>query len=224
VEDNTLYITSTGYDSVLEYDLQAQAFTRGYNIWFESLTRRFNMLGYRQDVSRFGPLPRIRAFDPNSDDGPSSWSNTCHLNNVFYEDGRLFASGTRCAHLLAINDSKLSSHARIVYGTHNARPFGEGVLLNDTRANRVSYLARNEVSVPVKMYDEEKLLNTGLPQDHARQGFARGLCILGEGLIVGGSSPSTVSVHDLDTSSTLKTINVTMDVRNTIHGLEVWPF
>jgi hypothetical protein len=50
------------------------------------------------------------------------------------------------------------------------------------------------------------------------------MCVLGEGLIAGGSSPATVSVYDLNNSKTLKTINLTMDVRNTIHGLEVWPF
>jgi hypothetical protein len=48
------------------------------------------------------------------------------------------------------------------------------------------------------------------------------LAILGEGLIAGGSSPATVSVYD--TSEVVRTINLTMDVRNTIHSLEVWPF
>jgi hypothetical protein len=50
------------------------------------------------------------------------------------------------------------------------------------------------------------------------------MCVLGDGLIAGGSSPATVSVYDLDNAKTLKAINLTMDVRNTIHGLEVWPF
>ena len=66
--------------------------------------------------------------------------------------------------------------------------------------------------------------NAYLPQDHARQAFGRGLCVLGEGLIAGGSSPATVSVYDLSVPRALKTINLTMDVRSTIHGLEVWPF
>jgi hypothetical protein len=48
------------------------------------------------------------------------------------------------------------------------------------------------------------------------------LAILGEGLIAGGSSRATVSVYD--TSEVVRTINLTMDVRNTIHSLEVWPF
>ena len=82
----------------------------------------------------------------------------------------------------------------------------------------------NTVAFPIKRYDEQELLNSHLPQDNARQAFGRGLAILGEDLIVGGSSPFTISVYDLNTSEVVRTINLTMDVRNTIHGLEVWPF
>jgi hypothetical protein len=225
ITDSTLYITSTSRDSVLEYDLRARLFVKGYHVWFRGPTRHLNMLGFREKANFLGPMPRLQIFDPNSGEGPPA-SNTCHLNSVFYESGLLFVSGTRCVHLLAINGSKLSSHFRIIYGTHNARPFREGVLMNDTRNDRVSYLdRRGEVlSLPIKRYDERELLNAHLPQDHARQAFGRGLCVLGEGLVAGGSSPATVSVYDLSTSRVLKSINLTMDVRNTIHGLEVWPF
>ena len=100
------------------------------------------------------------------------------------------------------------------------------MLFNDTSSNRVSYLGHDgeSVSFPIKHYDDGQLLNSHLPQDHARQAFGRGLCFLGEGLIAGGTSPATVSVYDLNNSKTLKTIKLTKDVRNTIHGLEVWPF
>jgi hypothetical protein len=227
ITGDTLYITATGRDSVLEYDLRTRSFVKGYYMRFWGPKRYLNVLAYLDKVKvKAGPLPRLGIFDPNSDKGPPPASNTCHLNNVFYENGLLFVSGTRCTHLLAINDTKLNSYALLPYGTHNARPFGGGVLFNDTRQDRVTYRAADArtTSVPIKHYDERELLNTGLPQDHARQGFGRGLCILGEGLIAGGSSPSTVSVYDLDASRTLKTVNLTMDVRNTIHGLEVWPF
>lgn len=98
--------------------------------------------------------------------------------------------------------------------------------MNDTRSDSVSYLGgRGEVvSFRIKRYEEREVLHAHLPQDHARQAFGRGLCLLGGGLIAGGSSPATVSVYDLNTSEVVKTINLTMDVRNTVHGLEVWPF
>jgi hypothetical protein len=236
---DTLYVTSTGRDSVLEYDLRKGSFVKGYHIWFQGPKRQLKAMGFRlrgpgrdaiglrKAVGSIAPLPRLQAFDPNSEGGPPASSNTCHLNSVSYEGGLLTVSGTRCAHLLAISDSKLASYARIPYGTHNARPFGEGVLLNDTSSNRVSYLGRDggeSLSFPIKRYDEAKLLNSHLPEDHARQAFGRGLCVLGEGLIAGGSSPATVSVYDLNASRVLESINLTMDVRSTIHGLEVWPF
>jgi hypothetical protein len=218
IAGDTLYMTSTGFDSVLEYDLRTRSFVTGYSLKFGTLGRGRKKMG-------FAPLPRLRSFDPYGAEGPEE-SNTCHLNNVFRDDGTVFVSGTRCAHLLAINGTKLSSHARIPYGTHNARPFGEGVLMNHTDHDRISYFegGREKISLPIQRYDERELLNTHLPQKNARQAFGRGLCILGEGLIASGSSPATISIYDLNASSVLKTINLTMDVRKTIHGLEVWPF
>jgi hypothetical protein len=223
---DTLFVTSTGRDSVLEYDLRTRRFVRGYHVWFRGLKRYYNAMGYRGKLSA-APMPRMRVFDPGSDRDLPEWSNTCHLNSVWHKDGLLFVSGTRCAHLLRISGSRLSSHARINYGTHNARPFNDGVLLNDTREDRIRYLPREggkEMSLPVEHYDPRELLNAGLPEDHARQGFGRGLCDLGGGLIAGGSSPATVTVYDLNNRSVVKRVNLTMDVRNAVHGLEVWPF
>jgi hypothetical protein len=134
----TLYVTSTGRDSVLKYDLRTRSFVKGYHVWFRGPKRQLNMMGFRvrgpgrrrgmmglrEAVGTLAPMPRLQTFDPNSDEGPPASSNTCHLNSVSYEGGLLTVAGTRCAHLLTINDSKVASYARIPYGTHNARPFG----------------------------------------------------------------------------------------------------
>ena len=37
-------------------------------------------------------------------------------------------------------------------------------------------------------------------------------------------SPSTITLHNLSTMQTTTSINLSMDVRNAIHGLEVWPY
>ncbi|MGI9263906.1 MAG: hypothetical protein ACR2QU_03185, partial [Gammaproteobacteria bacterium] len=58
----------------------------------------------------------------------------------------------------------------------------------------------------------------------ARQGFGRGLCLVDDEVIAAGSSPSTVTLHDLSSMKTTLSINLTLDVRNAIHGLEVWPY
>jgi hypothetical protein len=60
--------------------------------------------------------------------------------------------------------------------------------------------------------------------EEARQGFARGLCVLSASVVAGGSSPSTVTVYDLRANELVLSINLSMDVRNAIHGLEIWPY
>jgi hypothetical protein len=45
-----------------------------------------------------------------------------------------------------------------------------------------------------------------------------------EKMIAVGSSPSTITLYDVETSRRLTAVNLTMDIRNAIHGLEVWPF
>jgi hypothetical protein len=219
IADGRLYLTSTGFDSVLEYDLASRSFVRG-------LCVRFAASGKLRRSLRLRPLPRLRTFDPNSDQGPAP-EDTCHVNSVFVQGGTVFVAGTRMEHLLAIDGSKLSSYARIPHTTHNARPYAEGVLLNSTHEDSVCYLDRRGKvlkAFPVKRYGEGELINSHLPRDNARQAFGRGLCVLGDGLLAGGSSPATISVYQFDASEPLKTINLTMDVRNSVHGLETWPF
>ena len=58
----------------------------------------------------------------------------------------------------------------------------------------------------------------------ARPGFARGLCVLSNSVVAGGSSPSTVTLYDLQKNKQIATANISNDVRNGIHGLEMWPF
>jgi hypothetical protein len=58
----------------------------------------------------------------------------------------------------------------------------------------------------------------------ARQGFGRGLCVINDRFIAAGSSPSTVTLYDLPSGTEAARVNFSMDIRNAIHGLEVWPF
>jgi hypothetical protein len=48
--------------------------------------------------------------------------------------------------------------------------------------------------------------------------------VLSESVVAGGSSPSTISVYDLAANVPVLSVALTMDVRNAIHGLEVWPY
>ncbi len=112
-------------------------------------------------------------------------------------------------------------------GMHNARPFRDGVLFNDTAADVVRYVGRDGTQrvFPVPMYDDAELEHTELADGKlARQGFGRGLCAINDRIIAAGSSPSTVTLCDLDSGMQIARVNFSMDVRNAIHGLEVWPW
>ena len=219
IHEDRLFATSTGFDSVLEYDLRRETFVRGYCLRFGELWRMRRRL-------RLRPRPRFQMFDPRGDNGPAP-ADTCHVNNVFVEGGAVFVSGTGLGNVWRIEGSRLSRYAAVPYGTHNARPFHDGVLLNHTATDRIAHVdVRGRVlrSFPLPTYAEQQLENATLPRDLARQAFGRGLAVAGENLIIGGSSPATITAYRFDPQITLTSVNLTMDVRNSVHGLEVWPF
>lgn len=221
IYEDTLYITSTGFDSVLEFNILSQKFVRGYYLRYRGIIIPRILKKVNVNI-----MPGLKIFNPNSNDGPEAGDNL-HINNVYCENSVIYVSGTRLRGILYIRDLKARSLARIPYGTHNARPFKKGILLNNTRAESIQYIDRSgkiKASFLIKRYNEKELLNSKLPKDHARQAFARGLCVYKNDYIIGGSSPSTISLYHFDDQIPLKAINLTLDIRNAVHGLEVWPF
>ncbi len=216
---DVLWLTSTGFDSVLGFDLRAGRFSIGYHVtrtYPSGLARRFELF----------PGYSVQTFDPQGSDGPLP-KDSIHVNNVWVHEGSLLLPGTGLRHILEILDGDIRHFARVPGGTHNAQPFREGVLANHTARNRIAYMSRKgrlENSFPIKRYEEADLISASLPSDHARQAFGRGLCTWNERFVIGGSSPATISAFDFDTGECVTCINITMDVRNAIHGLEVWPF
>ncbi len=205
--ERTLFLTSTGFDSILGFDLDKKAFTWGL---------RIAALG-----DGFAGTP----FDPEFNDGPPP-SNALHLNNVHCEKGGMHIGGLRTGGLLLYNGRELRRWVSLPAGSHNARPFRDGVLFNDTEADVVRFATRaGERTFPVPRFPEEKLTHVS-PEDArlARQAFARGLCVVDDDRFAAGSSPSTVTLHDLRPGTTARMATLTHDVRNAIHGLEVWPF
>ncbi len=213
--NNHLYVTSTGHDNILAFDLERQQF-----FWAMHL-------GMEAD----GPVGR--AFDPNGLKGPGGASgpkatNHLHINNVFADPTGLYVSGLRTDGLIRIADeNKVDQVVSLPRGTHNARPFRNGVLFNDTAANYVRFVGRDghERQFPIPQYESGELTHTELGDEQvARQGFGRGLCVVNDHLLAGGSSPSTVSLYDMQSGDRIAGVNFSRDIRNAIHGLEVWPF
>src|SRR5207248_677390 len=145
-------------------------------------------------------------FDPDSDDGPSP-GDTIHLNSVWARDGRLVVAARKIGHLMEITDHGVRSIARIPFGTHNAQPFRDGAIMNETNGDRAVIVDRHGrvlESFPVPRYAEKALSMSHLPEDHARQAFARGLAIAGEDVLIVGSSPATVTAWRLGSNRPIR--------------------
>jgi len=213
--NNHLYLTSTGHDSILAFDLEKQAF-----FWAIHLA-----------MGEDGPVGT--AYDPQGINGPGGANgpraqNLLHLNSVYADKRGIFTSGLKTEGILHIgNGNVVNKIVDMPQGMHNARPFRDGVLFNDTGSNVVRYVGRDgtQQAISVPVYDEADLEHTELADGKlARQGFGRGLCVINNQIIAAGSSPSTVTLYDLDGGTEITRVNFSMDVRNAIHGLEVWPW
>ncbi len=210
VWERTLYLTSTGYDSILGFDLDEHRFHWAMHI--ETANYRFKAAG----------------FDPMSDKGPLLL-NKMHINNVFCSRDGMYISGSKTGGMLHFNGKDINMAVEMPPDTHNAQPFRDGVLFNDSGDDVLRYTGRGEGeedrAMKVPKYDPGKLQRRDAADEQvARPGFARGLCVLSDRVVAGGSSPSTITVYDLQTNEMLLSVNLSMDVRNAIHGLEKWPY
>ena len=147
---------------------------------------------------------------------------------VFVDGSGVFLSGLRTKAMLHMNSKfELNEVCNIPVGAHNAQPWRDGVLVNDTQSDAVRYSGRDGTNKAIRIitYPEDEIQFAGIDDSKiARQGFGRGLCAINDRIIVGGSSPSTVTVYDVDNATVLARATLTMDIRNAIHGLEVWPY
>ncbi|MEM1174428.1 MAG: hypothetical protein AAGI27_06420 [Pseudomonadota bacterium] len=207
VHGGHLFVCSTGYDSILGLNLETKNFDWGLSLLSEG--------------AAFG----LRRFDPQSDDGPLLL-NKLHLNTVYCDDGGMYVSGVRTKALLRFDGERVSVVSTLPAGVHNARPFRDGVLFNDTQADTLRFESpKTRKAYRVPRYAEHKLTHTDLDDSEiARQGFGRGLCVIDDNWLAAGSSPSTVTLYDLREVKPQTVVNLTMDVRNAIHGLAVWPY
>ncbi len=207
--EETIFLTSTGFDSLLAFDLDQKIYVWGFH-----LVRQYDQWAGH-------------TFDPLSDMGPRP-VNDYHINMVHVDNTGIYLSGLRTNALLNLNSKmEVSEVCSLPAGAHNARPFRDGLLFNDTESDCVRYVGRDgrNQAFNVVTYDEADIEFAGIDDSNiARQGFGRGLCTVGDRFVAGGSSPSTISLYDLEADQKVGSVNLTMDIRNAIHGLEVWPY
>lgn len=207
VHGDLLFVTSTGFDSILSFDLRTRTFVRGLQ------------LRYDQGIAS------AVGYDPNAAHGPSL-SQALHINSVTATATAIYVSGLRMQQLLRINGHEIVAVANLPIGTHNAQPFAGGIIYNDTAADRVCFRSGDRVlTMSVPSYEPDHIINSErVDPTIARAGFARGLCQVAPGVVAAGSSPSTLSIYDLANGKRIQSRNLSMDVRNAIHGLAVWPY
>ncbi len=207
--EQTIFLTSTGFDSLLAFDLDKRKY-----IWGFHLQRQYDRWAGH-------------TFDPRSETGPRP-VNEYHINMVHVDSTGIYLSGLRTKALLHLNsEMEVSEVCSLPAGAHNARPFRDGLLFNDTESDCVRYVGRGGRNQAFKIvtYDEAEIEFAGIDDSEiARQGFGRGLCTVGDRFVAAGSSPSTISLYDLEADRKVASVNLTMDIRNAIHGLEVWPY
>jgi len=207
--EQTIFLTSTGFDSLLAFDLDKMKYVWGFH-----LQRQYDKWAGH-------------TFDPRSKMGPRPVNNY-HINMVHVDGTGIYFSGLHTNALLYLNNKmEVSEICSLPAGAHNARPYREGVLFNDTQSSCVRYVGRagKELAFKIVTYDDLEIELADVDgSDVAQQGFGRGLCPVGDRFVAGGSSPSTISLYDLDTGQTVGSVNLTMDIRNAIHGLELWPY
>jgi len=207
--ERRVFLTSTGFDSILSFDLDKEAFDWGFHL-----------------QKPYGSWSG-HTFDPQSDKGPRP-VNDFHVNMVFVDNTGIYLSGLRTGAMLHLNDRmEVSEVCNLPRGVHNARPWGGGVLFNDTEADCVRYVRRDgiEKAFRIHSFDESEIEFAGVDDSKiARQAFGRGLVPVGDRFVAAGSSPSTIMLYDLATNQRVGFVNLSMDIRNAIHGLELWPF
>ena len=209
VFEQTVFLTSTGFDSLLAFDLYNKKFVWGFHLQWQN--------------DDWGG----HTFSPRSEMGPRPVNNF-HINMVHVDSTGIYLSGLRTRALLHINNNmEVSKVCSLPTGAHNARPYREGILFNDTEGDCIRYADRDGkgTAFGIVTYDEADIEFAGFDESNiARQGFGRGLCPVGDRLVAGGSSPSTISLYDFQSNQKVGSANLTMDIRNAIHGLEPWPY
>ncbi len=212
-----IYLSATSYDSILRFNVKENQFDRGW--WIRPIEQVV-------DGQTVRALKAV-VYDPNEPGGAKE-GDTLHINNVCVAGMVPLFSGLAMNLMVAIQADEAKPFALVPPTTHNCQPLGKGILMNSTGQDAVVMATRDaklvkQFSYPT--YEVGELTSTDIPGDYARQGFGRGLCVDPVNrLIIAGSSPGTVSVFDVQSEAMVTSVQVSNDLRNAPHGLEIWPY
>lgn len=207
--ERKIFLTSTAYDSLLVFNLDTNEFDFGFH-----LQRPYGEWSGH-------------TFDPRGSNGPRR-VNDFQLNMVHLDSHGIFFCGMNMNALLYMTDKlKITEVCSLPKGTNNARPWNDGVIFIDSDNDCVRFVGRDgrQQVFRIPTVDASLLESDGVNDASiARQAFGRGLCPVGDRFLAAGSSPSTITLYDLEADMPVGSVNLSMNIRNMIHGLEVWPY
>ncbi|MBT3624816.1 MAG: hypothetical protein HN526_12025, partial [Gammaproteobacteria bacterium] len=104
LKDRKIFLTSTGFDSLLVFDLNEEVFNWGFH-----LLKHDQWSGF--------------AFNPRTPTGPRA-SNDHHINMIHVDNTGIYLSGLKMDALLHLNrNNEVQEVCNLPQGTHNARPY-----------------------------------------------------------------------------------------------------
>ena len=200
-----LFIASTGFDSILGFDLDRQMFDWALHV----------------DVR--GHIFRGRIYDPQAEDGPLLLGKL-GINHVYCDENGMYISGSRTGGMLHWGGREIRMSAQLPGGSHNAQPFRDGVLFTEHSSGLLRYSGRGEgredralrirktaVEQSPEALDEEV--------DTLKIGAARGLCVLSDSVIAVGSCPASVTIFDLARNEQVLQVVLSKDLNTAVHSL-----
>jgi len=204
VFENRIYVVSAAFDALLAFDLELKRFAWGLQL--------------SSDEAGLRATP----FDPGGTLGPSP-RNRMSLHSVYADSRGLFVSGPGVLGLLNFDGQRIARLVSLPEGARDARPWRDGVLFNDTSADAARFITPEHNQVfPVLPYPSKA--DTQPDPAVARAHFAQGLCVIDESSFASGSTPLTITLHNIESMKTVQRFNLDMDVRHGVHSLAVWPF
>ena len=222
IQGDELLVTSTGFDSLLWFDLKSEKFKSALLFRKEppptSILKRLRnkLLPKARFVSKF--------YNPNEPNQVDKKDST-HINSVFTDKENIYFSGTSLNNLYQLYKiGKVKPFYPIPFKTHNGRFSKYYIYFNNTPTNivkRVNPVTNDilEYQIP-DIIDVEYRINS---DQIAKRSFNRGMLFHDEYLIV-GSSPSNITVFNIHSGKLIKQIQLSNDIKNAIHGIALYPF
>ncbi|MBN2669266.1 MAG: hypothetical protein JXR60_08550 [Bacteroidales bacterium] len=240
VHNEQLYLVSSGYDAVLEFDLASKSFVKGYAIdslrmqYKKNIIYRFLNKYYLNPLFVFRKRTnyKLNIFDPNKTKqikGTSNKANRIHINTISFDKDALCMSGTLSNFQFKIVNNQLELNAVIPLVTHNVLNFDDKHIIYNSTKKEELIIASKTGTVKKRFkgisFNEDNLEYIPDQKEKAVAGWGRGLCWTEDkNIIISGTSPATIMVYDNTKNKMIKSFQISKDIRNAIHGLEIFPY